>query len=354
MRILHIARTMGQGGAEKIVFQLCKDNDGFVQAVASCGGFYVDRLEAIGVEHFQIGDIDKKGPLFILKTLTDLIMIVKKNKIDLIHTHHRMAALYARLIQLSDPNVVHVYTAHNIFHGRVLLMRFALSKARIVAVGDGVKRNLIEEYGISDKDIHVIYNAIDIKDICQETNATVQKLNASGFFLIGSIGRLCEQKGMDIFIKAVAKAHAAIPGLRAVIVGDGEQRDRIARYIKSLDMQDVIFMLGYQKNVLGIIRQLKFIVSSSRWEGFPLTPIETFSQGKTIIATDISGNNEVISNGRTGLLFKLDDADGLAEKIQMLYIDRGYRERLEDNAKKEFAKKYDYSRFIKHYADIYK
>ena len=69
MNVLHISRTMGQGGAEKIVFQLCRDNNSVTQFVASCGGIYVSQLEKIGVKHFQIGDIDKKNPLLILRTL---------------------------------------------------------------------------------------------------------------------------------------------------------------------------------------------------------------------------------------------------------------------------------------------
>lgn len=353
MNVLHISRTMGQGGAEKIVFQLCRDNNSVTQFVASCGGIYVSQLEKIGVKHFQIGDIDNKNPLLILRTLITLNAIIKKNSIDIMHTHHRMAAFYARLIQILNPKLMHVYTAHNIFYGRAMLMRFALKKAQIVAVGDGVRDNLSAEYGISDEKIHVIYNAIDTKHAGQETNPIVQKLNDKGQFVIGSIGRLSEQKGMDIFVKAVAKAHTAIPKLRAVIIGDGELKHKIEDCIRDLNMQDIVFMLGYQANVLEIIGQLQFVVLASRWEGLPLTPIETFSQGKTIIATDISGNNEVISHNRTGLLFRLDDAGELADKIELLYKNMELKERLECNAKNEFAGKYDYGKFIERYAGIY-
>lgn len=354
MNVLHISRTMGQGGAEKIVFQLCKDNKGFTQAVASCGGIYVNQLEEIGVRHFQIKDIERKNLLLILNTLFRLNAIVKKNNINLIHTHHRMAAFYTRLIQMLNPNVKHVYTAHNVFYGRVILTRFALKKAKVVAVGDGVKNNLKTEYGIANKDIHVIYNAINLENIEQEPNTVIQNLNSKKKYVIGSIGRLSEQKGMDIFIKAIEKVHMRIPELRAVIVGDGELRYELEKYIKKLNLENVLFMLGYQKNVLSIIKQMKFVVLPSRWEGLPLTPIETFSQGKTIIATNIPGNNEVIDDNRTGLLFKLDDTDELAEKIIFLYANTAYREKLEENAKNEFIKKYDYNKFIQHYASIYK
>lgn len=61
MKILHISRTMGQGGAEKIVYQLCKDNNANVQCVISCGGGYVEDLIELGVKHFWMPDMDKKS-----------------------------------------------------------------------------------------------------------------------------------------------------------------------------------------------------------------------------------------------------------------------------------------------------
>ena len=90
---------MGQGGAEKVVMQLCCDNNEHEQFVASCGGIHVPELEKHGVKHFLIPDIDKKDPVFMIKTLFTLIRIVKKEHIDIIHTHHRMAAFYGKLIK---------------------------------------------------------------------------------------------------------------------------------------------------------------------------------------------------------------------------------------------------------------
>lgn len=85
---------MGQGGAEKVVYQLCKDNKKATQFVASCGGKYVEELNKVGVKHIMIPDIDRKNPVLILKTIVILLRTIKKYKIDIVHSHHRMAAFY--------------------------------------------------------------------------------------------------------------------------------------------------------------------------------------------------------------------------------------------------------------------
>ena len=123
--------------------------------------------------------------------------------------------------------------------------------------------------------------------------------------------------------------------------------------VGKLKLEQGIIFLGYQSAVLDLINQLDFVVLSSRWEGLPLTPIEVFSQGKTIIASDISGNNEVVSDGYNGLLCQMDNVFDFAEKILLLSRDEKRRTELEKNAAYTYKNDYDYSSFIKKYNEIY-
>ena len=74
MNILHISRTMGQGGAEKVVFQICKDSNKYKMFVASTGGFYENDLKKYGIKHYRIPDIARKNPLVLLKTFLRLVI----------------------------------------------------------------------------------------------------------------------------------------------------------------------------------------------------------------------------------------------------------------------------------------
>lgn len=352
MKVLHVSRTMGYGGAEKVVYQLCKDNHDVEQLVVSCGGRYVPELEKLGIRHFMIPDMDKKNIWLMLKTLIVLSNIIKRERIDVIHTHHRMAAFYARIVSTFH-RCKCVYTAHNVFYGKRFLLRFALKHSKVVAVGDGVKKNLIEEYQLIGDEITVIHNSvrnhvIGCGNILLE-NLRKDKENV----LAGTICRLTRQKGVDIFIKAVKETQERVPNLIGIIIGDGEERTNLENLVNELKLENIIHFLGYQPDALSIINQLDFVVLSSRWEGLPLTPIEVFSQGKTIIVSDIPGNNEVVSDNYNGLLFEKDNIQELSSKIVELCQNKEKRKELEGNAKNTYNEDYSYEKFIKAYNDVY-
>ena len=120
---------------------------------------------------------------------------------------------------------------------------------------------------------------------------------------------------------------------------------------KQLKIEKNILFLGYRKDVLELISSMDFIVLSSRWEGFPLTPIETFAMKKTIIVSNIDGNNEIVRENENGLLFEKDNIQELTEKMNKLI--ENDRKKLEENAYKDYQEKYSYKTFIDNYNKIY-
>lgn len=348
MKVLHISRSMGQGGAQKVVCQLCQDIKA-THFIASCGGVHVEPLNEIGVKHFMIPDMDGKNPIDIIKTIFILIKVVKTEKIEIVHSHHRMAAFYARILQFVFPNLKHIYTSHNVFKGQRKLLAFALSKAQVIACGDTVKKNLTEEYGICDS--KVIYNSVKQAENLDCENEVIKKEIEKGSYLIGNIGRLSEQKALDVFIKAIAIVAKKNSNVKGVIIGDGEDREKLESLVNELEIQKNIIFLGYQKNIFSLINKMQFIVLSSRWEGFPLTPIETFSVGKTIIVSDIKNNLEIVEPQKNGLSFEKDNVDDLVEKIELMIENKSVYEK---NAKKCYDEKFSYDLFIKEYTEEYK
>lgn len=353
VNVLHVSRTMGQGGAEKVVYQLCKDMHTVTPYVASCGGAYADELKKRKIKHIRIPDIDIKNPLLIIKTISILYNAIRKNNIDIIHTHHRMAAFYGRILQIVLPGIKHVYTAHNVFYGKKGLMRFALSKAEIVACGNTVKKNLENEYGINKSKIKVVFNSIEppVETDESDRNETLDELNG---ILVGCIGRISKQKGFDIFVSAISIAIRKNPKIMGVLIGDGEDREIIEKLVDKLDIKSNIRFLGYRKDVPQLIKKLSFAVLPSRWEGFPLTPIEVFSAQKTIICSDIDNNLEIVQDGKNGLVFQKENVNDLAEKIICLAENDVLRNKLEKQAFDDYKSIYKYDLFIKKYSEVYK
>lgn len=353
VNVLHLSRTMGQGGAEKIVYQLCKDNCMAKQCVASCGGSYESELEKLGIKHFLIPDMEKKNIKNTIRTIHVLSFIIKSEKIDILHTHHRMAAFYARVLQIRFPNLKHVYTAHNVFLNHIRLLQFALQKATVVACGNTVKENLINDYKLDRKTIVVIYNSVEKPIKISEKNEILETEIQNNKYLIGSIGRISEQKGFDIFIKAIKIVCVQYPYVKAVIIGDGDLRHQIETLVKDLKLEENVIFLGFQKNVFALIKQMQFVVLASRWEGFALTPIEVFSVERTIIVSDIPNNQEIVSDGINGLYFKKNDPEDLANRIVELVDNDDLRFCLQHEAKKTYEDRFSYKSFINAYMSVY-
>ena len=345
--ILHISRTMDIGGAERIVYQLSSDlKDEFDSVhVASTGGLWESELAAQGIQHHKILDIDSKNPLTVLKLLTSIRQIIKKNEITIVHTHHRMAAFYIRLLKLVHPKLIHVYTAHNVFEDKLPLYGFALKNAKSVAVGEAVNKNLKEDVGITDS--RVIYNGVVLK----ETDDQVDEIISYGGIKFGCVARLSEQKGLTYLLDAMSLL--TVKDIRLFIVGDGELRNELENKVKELDLQDSVTFLGYRKDIVECINSFDFCVLPSVFEGFGLVAIEAFMNSKTLVATDIPGLNEVVTN-KNGILVPAKDPAALASAIDKLSMDATLRQELASQAKKDYENKFSYPLFLENYRELYR
>ena len=345
--ILHISRTMDIGGAERIVYQLSSDlKDEFDSVhVASTGGLWESELAAKEIQHHKILDIDSKNPVTVLKLLYSIRQIIKNNEITIVHTHHRMAAFYIRLLKFVCPKLTHVYTAHNVFKDKLPLYRFALGNAKSVAVGEAVNKNLKEDVGITDS--KVIYNGVILK----KTDNQVDDIVGYDGTKLGCIARLSEQKGLTYLIEAMPLL--TVKNIRLFIVGDGELRNELENKVKELHLQDSVTFLGYRKDIVECINSFDFCVLPSVFEGFGLVAIEAFMNSKTLVATDIPGLNEVVTN-ENGILVPVKDPIALAVAIDKLASDATLREELASQAKKDYESKFSYPLFLENYRELYR
>ena len=345
--ILHISRTMDIGGAERIVYQLSSDlKDEFDSVhVASTGGLWESELAAQGIQHHKILDIDSKNPVTVLKLLFSIHQIIKQKGITIVHTHHRMAAFYIRLLKLVHPKLIHVYTAHNVFKDKLPLYGFALKNAKSVAVGEAVNKNLKEDVGITDS--RVIYNGVVLK----ETDDQVDEIISYGGIKLGCIARLSEQKGLTYLLDAMSLL--TVKDIRLFIVGDGELRNELENKVKKLDLQDSVTFLGYRKDIAECINSFDFCVLPSVFEGFGLVAIEAFMNSKTLVATAIPGLNEVVTN-ENGVLVPAKDPAALASAIDKLATDATLRQELASQAKKDYENRFSYSMFLENYRALYR
>jgi glycosyltransferase involved in cell wall biosynthesis len=141
--------------------------------------------------------------------------------------------------------------------------------------------------------------------------------------LIGSVGRLDDQKGYEFFVRAARRVADVHPRARFAIAGDGPRRFALEKLIADLGLQACFRLCGFRSDVTSFIAALDLFVSSSRWEGLPLVLLEALLQGKPVVVTDVGGNREVVRPGRTGLIVPPEDPEALAAAILEALDGRG-------------------------------
>ena len=343
---------MGYGGAERVVLQLCQTmRTQFHQiVVCSCGGIHEAELKALGICHVQIPDIDRKNPFLMARTLIQLARVVRRERIGVVHTHHRMAALYARLLS-AFLVFRHVYTAHNVFHDRRRLTRFALKGSLVVAVSACVAENLRDIYGVACD--RVVLNAVEPHAGMPEGRPLIAEYGCAGKLLIGVVGRLSAQKGIEYFLRAIPLMRHTGKCL-FFVVGDGEKRSALEALASELGIRGRVRFLGFRADARAIVGQLDIIALPSLWEGLPLVPMEAFAAGRPVVASDVGGVSEVVRDGYNGLLVPPRDARALAATLDALVSDSDRRALYGRNAQLTYQERFTIERFRLDYAVFYR
>lgn len=146
------------------------------------------------------------------------------------------------------------------------------------------------------------------------------------------VGRLVEQKGFDVLIRAVKRLHDRHRPVRLVILGEDENRPELESLVKELGLSAFVQMPGYVDNVPGYMASADLFALSSRWETFGLVLVEAMKAGLPIVSTRVPGGpEEILEDGRTAVLIQVEDAASLAAGIQRVLDDPALAARLSEN-----------------------
>ena len=154
---------------------------------------------------------------------------------------------------------------------------------------------------------------------------------------------------MEYYIKAIPNVIKKFPKIMFYIVGDGEDKEKLHQLAKELHVENNLTFLGFRSDVSNVIKQLDLVVLSSLWEGLPLTPIEVFSEGKSVIATDVDGTPEIVIDQYNGLLIKPKCSDDICNGIIKLINCDKERKEMEKNSYNTYLKKFSIEKFQKEY-----
>jgi glycosyltransferase involved in cell wall biosynthesis len=263
------------------------------------------------------------NPLPFFAGFWRIFNFVRKQKIKLIHSNTSRAALYAGPMAkiLSIPLIWHV----RVPPPDNLLDRFlVLFSSRIIAVSRAVKRR----FAWLKKDIvETIYNGVDTRKFSPglaQDNLTKKFQIDSQDILIGTVGRLSPEKGLEYLFLAVRELVNVYPRTKVLIVGDGDKKYRLSlqEKVKDLELSPHIFFVGIYEDVPQILRCLDIFSLPSLTEGFNRSLLEAMACGLPVVATAVGGNVEIVQDGVNGLLVPPSNPGALASAIAELLKDK--------------------------------
>ena len=368
--LMIIIHSLKGGGAERVVVNLLKglSRRDFSITLLLYEGIF-DYLLPENVEVITLGIRSSRNILkttrgFILKIIS-IARLIKKNKPDIVFSllsDTNVITILARSLSGVHTKVIVSERNHpslslkNALYGGItkFLMRYCYPKAeRIIAISQGIKKDLVENFNLPGEKIEVIYNPVDIAEI--ET-LSADEISHPWFNdelpIIISIGRLTKQKGHSWLIKVFSIVRQSLP-CRLVIIGTGEEEENLVNMVNALGLKNDVEFLGFQRNPFKYMARSSLFISASRYEGFGNVLVEAMALGLPVISTDCpSGPAEIIEHGKNGILVPTEDEGRLERTILNLLTNDELRRKLSGEAKIR-AQYFALDKRVEQYSDVF-
>lgn len=320
MKVLHLLNTGKFSGAENVACQIIGMLNQNVEFVyCSIDGEIRNVLEN---KNIRFAPIKKMS-------IGELKRVFTEYSPDVIHAHDMRASFYAALACGSIPLVCHVH--NNAFDSRKISAKsifffFAAIKAKhIFWVSDTAFSGYRFNSMLKEKS-SILLNVIDVDALYKK----MQEDENSYSFDVVYVGRLTYQKNPERFINVCKKLVEREPNVKVAMVGDGELKETALQQISVNKLEKNIFVLGFKKNPLKIIRDSKVFLLTSRWEGLPMCVLESLALGVPVVSTPTDGMNAVVHNEVNGYI---DDNDNcLVDFLQKIINSNQYHSMLSKNA----------------------
>lgn len=321
MNVLEISVRSDIGGGPKHLLDLLKEFHGS-EINAFCAipfsGDYAQDIKDLSVDSIEI-PFRKFSIFYFIK----LLSFIKKNNIEVVHSHGRGAGFYSRLLKLFGLKVIHTFHGIHVDKSFVGKIKFFLDRFlgpftdKFVCVSVGEKNDAVKYSFAIEKKIIVIPNGVNVekRTVLPENNT----------FKIGTLSRLNYQKGIDILINYIDRfVSANDDSFEIQIAGDGELEVELKAMLVNSKALKYVKLIGGTSEPVKFLNTLDAYISFARWEGMPLAVLEGMGVGLPCLLSNVVGNNDLVSHGEDGQLFELSSYESFEKEFKKLLINKDF------------------------------
>src|SRR4030066_395497 len=382
IKILYISRTSKFTGAENILLDIVKyiDKKAFhpVVVLPDSKGLFYEKLIQSGIDTIIVKMPFLRvtyNPFLILWFAVSIIaeniaflFIIIRLRADIITCHTIQEAFYLSIPAklLRKKLIICFKNILNKKWKKYIRAKFAgLFADKIIAVSKKASKDFTDfnTERVNKAKVEVVYDCLDygeyVKNICQKPLDKFFK-KKNGDFVIVNIGNITELKGQVLLVKSVVKEKLKDKNIRVILIGDIYDskdliyREKIIEMIKANNLEDKVFLAGYQENVRGILKSTDAIVHCPIIDdALPRVVLEGYALRNIVIATKVGGIPEMITDGYDGFLVEVS-SDAIADKIYYVYKNRYNLKKIKENALKTLINKFSLKKQINDLEILYK
>lgn len=334
-KIAIVSASMGVGGAERFAAMLGTMLHGL--------GYEIHHLIILDFVTYEYeGKLVNLGKMFAQEQ--GVFRAVKKGKYIARYLHDNqidtIIDLRSRPMLVREIFTKWIYgqrKAYFMVHSSNLDMYFPKSRfwtkylyskvTKIVTVSKAVEQKIKQQYGLTNT--KTIYNPVIFPDAVNDKPSGLPET----YFLF--FGRLEDTiKNLSLLLDGYELSDAKQKGVSMILLGDGSDKDALAEKIQQKQLGSFVKIIPFQKEVLPFIQHAKATVLTSRYEGFPMSLIESLAAGTPVISVDCeSGPNEIVRNEVNGLLVENHKPEALANAMNLFIADEKLYQNCKNNAK---------------------
>ena len=363
VKVLHIIKSLGRGGAETLLPESLKLHD---QSRFEFHYIYFlpwkdQMVNALQTNGGKVTCIPASDNIRIMLKVRSVQRYIKENGIQLVHCHLPWAGILARVVGKFSGLPV-VYTEHNKqerYHlgTRVInLLTMDLLKL-VIAVSADVAESIHYHKPRLKVPIKIILNGVDTEHFNRQfLNGQVvrEKFNIPHEApIIGTVAVFRFQKRLDLWMELASKILQRCNDAHFIIVGDGPLKNDLIKKRDSLGLQDRVHMPGLETEVRTYLAAFDVYMMSSVFEGLPIALLEAMAMRCPVIATNAGGIKELIRHEVDGLLCKVEEPEKLVADACSLLQDKSMRVKYGDQARRRVIDEFSLSKMVTELEKVY-